>query len=116
MVVLRARAQDVEVRVESLKNVRWNLDTQRDRVWGLPEQVGVDVDRLRDRCSQGEQSDGAVHDRLNEHLDWIRTLYDRVGRLEAQETRRVAARAPARAPAQVPSEELIRMIASAFHQ
>ncbi|KAE9253246.1 hypothetical protein PF004_g1584 [Phytophthora fragariae] len=89
MVALRARVQDAEARLESLQDVRRDLDCLRDRVWDLTR-----------------------------HLDWIRTLYDRVGSLEAQEARRVAARAraPALASAQLPSEELVRMMTNAFQQ
>ncbi|KAE9035063.1 hypothetical protein PR002_g7783 [Phytophthora rubi] len=122
MVALRARAQDAEVRLEKLQEVRLDLDCLRDRVWTLPERVGDDVDRLRYRCSQGEENDESVRQVLERHLDWIRVLYDRVGRLEAQEAHRVSARAPAPAPvpapapAPLPSEELVRMMASAFQQ
>ncbi|KAE8962381.1 hypothetical protein PR002_g29613 [Phytophthora rubi] len=120
MVALRARVQDAEARLERLQNVRRDLDFLRDRAWDLPRQLGGDVDRLRGRCSQGEESDALARQSPERHLDWIRTLYDRLGYLEAQEARRVAARAPdpapAPAPAQLPSEDLVRMMASAFQQ
>ncbi|KAE9307824.1 hypothetical protein PF008_g21146 [Phytophthora fragariae] len=116
MVALRARVQDAEARLEKLQGVRQDLDCLRDRVWDLPRQLGDDVDRLRTRCSQSEESDASVRQILDRHLDWIRTLYDRVGSLEAQGARRVAARAPAPAPvpSPLPSEELVRMMANAF--
>ncbi|KAE9299317.1 hypothetical protein PF008_g23285 [Phytophthora fragariae] len=113
MVALRARVQDAEARLEHLLDVRQDLDCLRDRVWDLPRQLGGDVDRLRTRCLQGEESDEPTR-------AWIRDLYDRVGHLEARKARRVAARAPdpapAPAPAQLPSEELVRMMANAFRQ
>ncbi|KAE8955510.1 hypothetical protein PR001_g32072 [Phytophthora rubi] len=122
MVALRARVQDAEARLEKLQDVREDLDCLRDRVWDLPQQLGGDVERLRTRCSQGEESDERVRQGLERHLAWFRDLYDRVGYLEAREARRVAARAPdpapatAPAPAQLPSEELVRMMANAFQQ
>ncbi|KAE8875353.1 hypothetical protein PF003_g40528 [Phytophthora fragariae] len=124
MVALRARVQDAEARLEKPQDVREDFDCLRDRVWDLPRQLGGDVDRLRTRCSQGEENDGRTREDLERHVAWFRDLYDRVGYLEAREARRVAARAPARAPApatapapaQLPSEELVRMMASAFQQ
>ncbi|KAE8983431.1 hypothetical protein PR001_g23448 [Phytophthora rubi] len=122
MVALRARVQDAEARLEKLQDVREDLDCLRDRVWDLPRQLGGDVDRLRGRCSQGEENDERTRQGLERHVAWIRDLYDRVGHLEAWEARRVAARAPdpaptpAPAPAQLPSEELVRMMANAFQQ
>ncbi|KAE8900746.1 hypothetical protein PF003_g15311 [Phytophthora fragariae] len=94
MVALRARVQDAEARLEKLQDVREDLDCLRDRVWDLPRQLGGDVDRLRGRCSQGEENDERVHQSLERHLAWFRDLYDRVGYLEARDARRVAARAP----------------------
>ncbi|KAE8958739.1 hypothetical protein PF006_g31118 [Phytophthora fragariae] len=114
MVALRARVQDAEARLENLQGVREDLDCLRNRVWDLPRQLGGDVDRLRGRCSRGEENDEQVRQSLERHLAWFRDLYDRMGYLEAQEARRVAARAPA--PAQLPSEDLVRMMASAFQQ
>ncbi|KAE8970222.1 hypothetical protein PF011_g26505 [Phytophthora fragariae] len=118
MVALRARVQDAEARLENLQGVREDLDCLRNRVWDLPRQLGGDVDRLRGRCSQGEEKDEQVRQSLERHLAWFRDLYDRLGYLEAQVARRVAARAPdpapAPAPAQLPSEDLVRMMASAF--
>ncbi|KAE8968935.1 hypothetical protein PF005_g28437 [Phytophthora fragariae] len=122
MVALRARVQDAEARLEKLQNVRRDLDFLRDRVWDLPRQLDDEAVRLQTWCSQGEKNNASVRQVLERHLDWIRTLYDRVGSLEAQEARRVAARAPAPAPgpapapAQLPSEELVRMMANAFRQ
>ncbi|KAE8907383.1 hypothetical protein PF005_g14741 [Phytophthora fragariae] len=116
MVALRARVQDAETRLEKLQDVRRGLDFLRDRVWDLPRQLDNEAGHLRTRCSQGEENDELARQALERHLDWIRTLYDRVGRLEAQEARRVAAHAPAPAPAQLPSEELVRMMANAFQQ
>ncbi|KAE9053022.1 hypothetical protein PF010_g33082 [Phytophthora fragariae] len=120
MVALRARVQDAEARLENLQGVREDLDCLRNRVWHLPRQLGGDVDRLRGRCSQGEENDEQVRQSLERHLAWFRDLHDRVGYLEAREARRVAARAPdpapAPAPAQLPSENLVRMMASAFQQ
>ncbi|KAE9057388.1 hypothetical protein PF010_g31400 [Phytophthora fragariae] len=126
MVALRARVQDAEARLENLQGVREDLDCLRDRVWDLPRQLGGDVDRLRGRCSRGEENDEQVRQSLERHLAWFRDLYDRMGYLEAQEARRVAARArapdpapapaPAPVPAQLPSEDLVRMMASAFQQ
>ncbi|KAE9161447.1 hypothetical protein PF004_g30820 [Phytophthora fragariae] len=122
MVALRARVQDAEARLENLQDVREELDCLRNRVWDLPRQLGGDVDRLRGRCSRGEENDEQVRQSLERHLAWFRDLYDRMGYLEAQEARRVAARAPdpspapAPAPAQLPSEDLVRMMASTFQQ
>ncbi|KAE8978778.1 hypothetical protein PR001_g24748 [Phytophthora rubi] len=118
MVALRARVQDAEARLEKLQNARRDLDFLRDRVWNLPRQLDEEAERLRTRCSRGEENDASVRQVLERHLDWIRILYDRVGSLEAQEARRVAARAPAPspAPAPLPSEELVRMMANAFQQ
>ncbi|KAE8901201.1 hypothetical protein PF005_g10463 [Phytophthora fragariae] len=120
MVALRARVQDAEARLEKLQDVREDLDCLRDRVWDLPRQLGGDVERLRTRCSQGEENDERVRQGLERHLAWIRDLCDGVGYLEAREACRVAARAPdpapAPAPAQLPSEELVRMKANAFQQ
>ncbi|KAE8991631.1 hypothetical protein PF005_g20122 [Phytophthora fragariae] len=118
MVALRARVQDAEARLEKLQNVRRDLDFLRDRVWNLPRQLDEEAERLRTRFSRGEENDASVRQVLERHLDWIRILYDRVGSLEAQEARRVAARAPAPspAPAPLPSEELVRMITNAFQQ
>ncbi|KAE9053737.1 hypothetical protein PF006_g33463 [Phytophthora fragariae] len=118
MVALRARVQDAEARLERLQDIREDLDCLRDRVWDLPRQLGGDVDRLRGRCSQGEENDERVRQSLERHLAWFRDLYDRVGYLEARDTRRVAARAPdpAPSPAQLPSEDLVRMMANAFQQ
>ncbi|KAE8962647.1 hypothetical protein PF005_g30025 [Phytophthora fragariae] len=118
MVALRARVQDAEARLENLQGVREDLDCLRNRVWDLPRQLGGDVDRLRGRCSRGEENDEQVRQGLEVHLAWFRDLYDRLGYLEAQEARRVAARAPdpAPAPAQLPSEDLVRMMTSAFQQ
>ncbi|KAE8952555.1 hypothetical protein PR002_g32645 [Phytophthora rubi] len=122
MVALRARVQDAEARLENLQGVREDLDCLRNRVWDLPRQLDGDVDRLRGRCSRGEENDEKVRQILEMHLAWFRDLYDRLGYLEAQEARRVAARAPdpapapAPAPAQLPSEDLVRMMASAFQQ
>ncbi|KAE8982180.1 hypothetical protein PR002_g23602 [Phytophthora rubi] len=118
MVALRARVQDAEARLERLQNVRRDLDFLRDRAWDLPRRLDEEAVRLRTRCSPGEESDALARQSLERHLDWIRTLYDRVGSLEAQEARRVAARAraPAPAPAQLPSEELVRMMANAFQR
>ncbi|KAE8898746.1 hypothetical protein PF007_g4832 [Phytophthora fragariae] len=95
MVALRARVQDAEARLENLENVRRDLDFLRDRVWDLPRQLDEEAERLRTRCSRGEENDASVRQVLERHLDWIRTLNDRVGSLEVQEARRVAARAPA---------------------
>ncbi|KAE8965042.1 hypothetical protein PF011_g28452 [Phytophthora fragariae] len=120
MVALRARVQDAEARLKNLQGVRVDLDCLRNRVWDLPQQLGGDVDRLRGRCSQGEENDEQVRQSLERHLAWFRDLYDRLGYLEAQEARRVAAHAPdpapAPAPAHLPSEELVRMMANAFQQ
>ncbi|KAE9161167.1 hypothetical protein PF005_g28787 [Phytophthora fragariae] len=122
MVALRARVQDAEARLDNLQGVREDLDCLRNRVWDLPRQLGGDVDRLRGRCSQSEENDEQVRQSLERHLAWFRDLYDRLGYLEAQEARCVAARAPdpaqapAPAPAQLPSEELVRMMANAFQQ
>ncbi|KAE8960584.1 hypothetical protein PF011_g30043 [Phytophthora fragariae] len=120
MVALRARVQDAEARLERLQDVREDLDCLRDRVWDLPRQPGGDVDRLRGRCSQGEENDERVRQHLERHLAWFRDLYDRVSYLEARDARRVAARAPDPAPdpapAQFPSEDLVRMMANAFQQ
>ncbi|KAE9073802.1 hypothetical protein PF005_g29364 [Phytophthora fragariae] len=120
MVALRARVQDAEARLKNLQGVRVDLDCLRNRVWDLPRQLGGDVDRLRGRCSQGEENDEQVRQSLERHLAWFRDLYDRLGYLEAQEARRVAAHAPdpapAPAPAHLPSEELVRMMANAFQQ
>ncbi|KAE9272941.1 hypothetical protein PR003_g30051 [Phytophthora rubi] len=122
MVALRARVQDAEARLKNLQGVREDLDCLRNRVWDLPRQLGGDVDRLRGRCSQGEENDERVRQSLERHLAWFRDLYDRVGYLEARDARRVAARAPdpapapAPAPAQLPSEDLVRMMANAFQQ
>ncbi|KAE9193109.1 hypothetical protein PF004_g21115 [Phytophthora fragariae] len=119
MVALRTRVQDTEARLEKLQDVRQDLDCLRDRVWDL-SRLGDEFDRLRTRCSQGEENGERARQGLERHLDWIRVLYDRVGRLEAQEARRVAAHAPdpapAPAPAQLPSEEVVRMMANAFRQ
>ncbi|KAE9162956.1 hypothetical protein PF002_g31979 [Phytophthora fragariae] len=84
----------------------------------MPRQLDDEAVRLQTWCSQGEKNDASVRQVLERHLDWIRTLYDRVGSLEAQEARRVAALAPdpAPAPAQLPSEELVRMMANTFRQ
>ncbi|GMF32040.1 unnamed protein product [Phytophthora fragariaefolia] len=106
---------------ERLQHVRRDSDRLRDHVWGLPGQIcrlGDEVNRLRDRCSQGEEIDGAVRQDLGRHLAWIRSLYDRVGRLETQDARRVAAlaAAPTPSPAQVPSELFVRVMADAFRQ
>ncbi|KAE8965364.1 hypothetical protein PR003_g33967 [Phytophthora rubi] len=114
MVALRARVQDAEARLERLQDVRRDLDCLRDRVWDLPRQLDDEAGRLRTRCSQSEESGALARQSFERHLDWIRTLYDRVGSMEAQEARRVAARARAPAPAQLPSEELVRMMANAF--
>ncbi|KAE9062051.1 hypothetical protein PF005_g30256 [Phytophthora fragariae] len=116
MVALRARVQDAEARLANLQGAREDLDCLRNRVWDLPRQLGGDVDRLRRRCSQGEENDERVHQSLERHLAWFRDLYDRVGYLEARDARRVAAPAPAPAPAptQLPSEDLVRMMANAF--
>ncbi|KAE8899485.1 hypothetical protein PF003_g16510 [Phytophthora fragariae] len=57
MVALRARVQDAEARLENLQGVREDLDCLRNRVWDLPRQLGGDVDRLRGRCSRGEEND-----------------------------------------------------------
>ncbi|KAE8980767.1 hypothetical protein PR003_g22894 [Phytophthora rubi] len=118
MVALRARVQDAEACLENLQNVRRDLDFLRDRVWNLPRQLDDEAERLQTWCSRGEKNDASVRQVLERHLDWICTLYDRVGGLEAQEARRVAARAPAPAPdpAPLPSEELVRMMANAFQQ
>ncbi|KAE8986799.1 hypothetical protein PR001_g22493 [Phytophthora rubi] len=122
MVALRGRVQDAEARLENLQSVHRDLDFLRDRVWDLPRRLDDEAERLRSWCSQGEKNDASVRQGLERHLDWIRTLYDRVGSLETQEARRVAARAPsptpapAPAPAQLPSEEFVRMMASAFQQ
>ncbi|KAE9000805.1 hypothetical protein PF011_g14019 [Phytophthora fragariae] len=118
MVALRARVQDAEARPKNLQGVREDLDCLRIRVWDLPRQLGGDVDRLRGRCSQGDENDERVRQSLERHLAWFRDLYDRVGYLEARDARRVAARAPdpAPAPAQLPSEDLVRMMANAFQQ
>ncbi|KAE9063157.1 hypothetical protein PF010_g29115 [Phytophthora fragariae] len=118
MVALRARVQDAEARLANLQGVREDLDCLRNRVWDLPRQLSGDVDRLRGRCSRGEENDEQVRQSLERHLVWFRDLYDRLGYLEAKEARRVAARAPdpAPAPAQLPSEDLVRMMASAFQQ
>ncbi|KAE9008843.1 hypothetical protein PR001_g15221 [Phytophthora rubi] len=105
-----------KMRRSAWQDVRRELDFLRDRVWDLPRQLGDETGHLRTRCSQGEENAELVGQSLERHLDWIRTLYDRVGSLEAQEARRVAARAPAQAPAQLPSEELVRMMANAFQQ
>ncbi|GMF55580.1 unnamed protein product [Phytophthora fragariaefolia] len=119
MVALRARVQEVETHMD--QDVRRDSDRLRDHVWGLPGQIcrlGDEVDRLRDRCSQGEENDGSVRQDLGRHLAWIRSLYVRVGRLETQDARRVAAlaAAPTPAPAQVPSEQFVRVMADAFRQ
>ncbi|KAE8906596.1 hypothetical protein PF003_g9245 [Phytophthora fragariae] len=112
-VALRARVQDTEARLENLQGVREDLDCLRNRVWDLPRQLGGDVVRLRGRCSRGEENDEQVRQSLERHLAWFRDLYDRLGYLEAQEARRVAARArapapaPTPAPAQLPSEDLV---------
>ncbi|KAE9096436.1 hypothetical protein PF006_g23779 [Phytophthora fragariae] len=120
MVALRARVQNAEARLEKLQNVHRDLDFLRDRVWDLPGQLDNEAVRLQTWCSQCEKNDASVRQVLERHLDWIHTLYDRVGSLEAQEARRVAARARARAPAPtpapLPSEELVRMMANAFQQ
>ncbi|KAE9318008.1 hypothetical protein PF008_g18600 [Phytophthora fragariae] len=116
MVALRARVQDAEARLERLHDVHWDLDCLRDRVWDLPRQLDNEAGCLRTRCSQGEENDALARQSFGRHLDWIRTLYDRVGILEAQEACRVAARARAPAPAQLPSEELVRMMANAFQR
>ncbi|KAE8892151.1 hypothetical protein PF003_g23878 [Phytophthora fragariae] len=118
MVALRARVQDAEARLESLQNVRRDLDFLRDRVWDLPRQLDEEAVRLRTRCSQGGENDALACQSLERHLDWIRTLYERVSSLEAQDARRVAARAcaPIPARAQLSSEELVRMMANAFQQ
>ncbi|KAE9193623.1 hypothetical protein PF004_g20964 [Phytophthora fragariae] len=118
MVALRARVQDAEARLENLQNVRRDLDFLRDRVWNLPRQLDDEAERLQTWCSRGEKNDASVCQVLERHLDWIRTLYDRVGSLEVQEARRVAARAPAPTPvpAPLPSEDLVRMMANAFQQ
>ncbi|KAE9036399.1 hypothetical protein PR003_g7141 [Phytophthora rubi] len=118
MVALRARVQDAEARLESLQNVRRDLDFLRDRVWDLPRQLDEEAVRLRTRCSQGGENDALARQSLERHLDWIRTLYERVSSLEAQDARRVAARAraPVPAPVQLSSEELVRMMANAFQQ
>ncbi|KAE8879598.1 hypothetical protein PF005_g4550 [Phytophthora fragariae] len=116
MVALRARVQDAEARLENLQNVRRDLDFLRDRVWDLPRQLDEEAYRLQTWCSRGEESDASVRQVLERHHDWIRTLYDRVGSSEAQDARRVAARALAPAPAQLPSEELVRMMGNAFQQ
>ncbi|KAE9345451.1 hypothetical protein PF008_g8749 [Phytophthora fragariae] len=68
MVALRARVQDAEARLEKLKDVREDLDCLRDCVWDLPRQLGCDVDRLRGRCSQGEDNDERVRQSLERHL------------------------------------------------
>ncbi|GMF51315.1 unnamed protein product [Phytophthora fragariaefolia] len=116
MVALRARVQEVETHIERLQDVSRDSDRLRDHVWGLPGQIcrlGDEVDRLRDRCSQSEGNDGAVRQDLGRHLAWIRSLYDRVGRLKTQEARRVAAQAAAPTPslAPVPSEPFVRVMA-----
>ncbi|GMF28385.1 unnamed protein product [Phytophthora fragariaefolia] len=121
MVALRARVQDVETHPERLQDVRRDSYRLRDHVWGLPGQIcrlGDEVDRLRDRCSQDEENDGLVRQDLGRHLAWIRSLYDRVDRLETQDARRVAALAAATtpAPAQVPLEQFVRVMADAFRQ
>ncbi|GMF60107.1 unnamed protein product [Phytophthora fragariaefolia] len=121
MVALRARVQEVETHMERLQDVRRDSDRLRDRVWGLPGQIcclGDEVDRLRDRCSQSEGNDGAVRQDLGRHLTWIRSLYDRVGILETQNARRVAAQAaaPTPSPDPVPSEQSVRVMADAFRQ
>ncbi|KAE9058212.1 hypothetical protein PF010_g31086 [Phytophthora fragariae] len=117
MVALRARAQDAEARQENLQGVREDLDCLRNRGRDLPRQLGGDVDRLRGRCSGGEENDEQVRQSLERHLAWFRDLYDRLGYLEAQEARAPdPAPAPASAPAQLPSEDLVRMMASAFQQ
>ncbi|KAE9268447.1 hypothetical protein PF008_g31120 [Phytophthora fragariae] len=103
MVALRARVQDAEARLENLQGVREDLDCLRDRVWDLPRQLGGDVDRLRGRCSRGEENDEQVRQSLERHLAWFRDLYDRMGYLEAHEPRRVAARARAPDPAPAPA-------------
>ncbi|KAE8951261.1 hypothetical protein PF011_g33017 [Phytophthora fragariae] len=108
MVALRARVQDAEARLENLQGVRGDLDCLRNRVWDLPRQLGGDVDRLRGRCSRGEENDEQVCQSLERHLAWFRDLYDRMGYLEAQEARRVAARAPDPAPAPAPPASLGR--------
>ncbi|KAE8875267.1 hypothetical protein PF003_g40609 [Phytophthora fragariae] len=112
MVALRARVQDAEARLENLQGVREDLDCLRNRVWDLPRQLDGDVDRLRGRCSEARRTTSRCARVLEMHLAWFRDLYDRLGYLEAQEVRRVAAPAPA--PAQLPSEDLVRMMASAF--
>ncbi|KAE9012753.1 hypothetical protein PF005_g13849 [Phytophthora fragariae] len=118
MVTLRARVQDAEARLERLQDVHRDLDCLRDRVWDLPRHLYDEAGRLRTRCSQGEENGALARQSFERHLDWIRTVYDRVGSLEAQEARRLAARAPASAPApaQLPSEALVRMMANAFQQ
>ncbi|GMG15523.1 unnamed protein product [Phytophthora fragariaefolia] len=121
MVALRARVQEVETYMERLQDVRRDSDRLRDHVWGLPGQIyrlGDEVDRLRDRCSQGEGNDGAVRQDLGRHLAWIRSVYDRVGRLETQDARRVATQAAALtlSAAPVPSEQFVRVMADAFRQ
>ncbi|KAE8895159.1 hypothetical protein PF005_g16750 [Phytophthora fragariae] len=79
MVALRARVQDTEARLERLQNVRRDLDFLRDRVWDLPRQLDEEAVRLQTRCSQGEENDALARQSLERHVDWIRTLYDRVG-------------------------------------
>ncbi|KAE8879748.1 hypothetical protein PF005_g5199 [Phytophthora fragariae] len=91
MVALRPRVQDAEARLDGLQHVRRDLDFLRDRLWDLPRQLDEEADRLRARYSQGEENDALVRQSLERHLDWIRSLYDSVGSLEAQEARRVAA-------------------------
>ncbi|KAE9010291.1 hypothetical protein PF005_g11887 [Phytophthora fragariae] len=111
MVALRARVQDAETRLENLQNVRRDLDFLRDRVWELPRLLDEEAESLQTRCSRGEENDASVRQVLERHLDWIRTLYDRVGSLEAQEARRVAARARAPVPAPLPSDDGERLSA-----
>ncbi|KAE9036807.1 hypothetical protein PR003_g8416 [Phytophthora rubi] len=91
MVALRPRVQDAEAHLDGLQHVRRDLDFLRDCLWDLPRQLDEEADRLRARCSQGEENDALVRQSLERHLDWIRSLYDSVGSLEAPEARRVAA-------------------------
>ncbi|KAE8879783.1 hypothetical protein PF003_g36106 [Phytophthora fragariae] len=107
-----------------MRRPAWRGSRMSDGTWTVCEtacgiclgSLNDEAGRLRTRCSQSEESDALARQSFERHLDWIRTLYDRVGSLEAQEARRVAARARARAPApaQLPSEELVRMMANAF--
>ncbi|KAE9311523.1 hypothetical protein PF001_g9694 [Phytophthora fragariae] len=90
MVALRARVQDAEARLEKLQDVRHDLDCLRNRVWDLPR-LSDDIDRLRTRCSQGEEDGEWARQGLERHLDWIRVLYDRLGCLEAQEAQALRA-------------------------